>query len=113
MAHEPPDGFPRRVKVARRIFKIDYVPRDHHGVKDGDSYCLGTCISSDDQIYIVTAQSEASMRNVVLHEIAHAAYAHAGMGGEEPDGDEEERIICWVTDLLLGLEESGLIRVTF
>jgi len=110
---EPPVDFPTHVKIGRRIFKVQYVTDSDPSVKDGESYCLGTMNNSEDLISVVLSQTVPCMRNTALHEAVHGFYAHHGMGGAECDEDEEERVVCWVTDVILALEESGWLKVNF
>jgi len=108
---EAPKDFPRHVKIARRLFSVEYLSGDHEDVRE--EQLLGFCEQSEDRIGVSLAQTVHSMRNVVIHEIAHAAYHHHAIGGAEADDDEEEKIVAWATDLILALEESGILKLNF
>jgi len=109
---DAPEDFPEHVRVGRRNVRVKYVDPDDPAMKD-DGHLLGCAEYHKDLITISLGQSVNCMRNTVLHEYVHLAYAHHGIGGSDPDHDEEERLVCWVTDIILELAESGWLKTNF
>lgn len=107
-----PKGFPDSVLIRHTRWSIDYVDKGHPALNDPeDDWLLGVCMVHERRIYICTDQSTDSMRDTLIHEVAHAFHVHRpvqqGMGLIE----QEEDIVCFATALILELEAAGLCRI--
>ena len=94
--------WPTEYMIKSRPWTIEYVPKEHAALKDGDGpedYCLGICRADQRKIWICTDQDDASMRDTVFHELVHACYATAPMVGTVDDSeDAEENIVLFTTE---------------
>jgi len=66
-----PKGFPTELTLMSQKWKITYTPH-----VDKAEWLMGSSSAGDREIRIDTGQSIESMREVLIHEIAHSFFAH-------------------------------------
>lgn len=94
--------WPTEYVIKSRLWKIEYVNKDHPALADGDGpedYCLGICRADKRHIWVCLDQSECSMKDTLYHELVHACYSTASMAGATEEAeDEEENVVLFATE---------------
>ena len=106
---DTPYTLPELVRIFSQKWEVEYVEHVEKG-----EHLLGACDASRRKISLDTDQSEESMLDTLIHEMAHAAIAispYSGMLSEE----EEEKLVLWFTTTFISMvrENPELIKRLF
>jgi hypothetical protein len=87
---------PERIRILGKPFKVEFVAKDHDGLKDGpedDDPGMGRQDTDQQEIYIRSGQPLESEQDTVLHEVIHSVEETLELGMTEDQ----------VTKLAIGL----------
>lgn len=93
-------GRPSEVKVGPYRYDIEY--RDE--VSESEPDLFGLTVNRDHKIIVSARQSDAALRDTVLHEVMHAIFFTSGLFREV---ENEERIVAAAATWLLMLLQDN------
>lgn len=107
-----PRGWPSSVTLAHHRWPIHYVTPEHEQLREGDDdHNLGVCNIHTRQIYLDRTAHVDSLRNTLIHELAHAYFYHHPVAQSGTETDHEESIVCRMTEYIYELQAMGILEI--
>lgn len=110
MASKPRIPLPQRIKVGPLTYKVAYwTNEDLHG--HGDILYYGRCMKPTCTIYLRPGLADCRLREVLVHELLHAAFDVTGL--DQQEGANEEATVSALAYPILAILRDNPDLVAF